>query len=87
MLKANLILKVAIACVFANTVLKGQEPAPQPDQRKPTPGASYPGPNENGFLLPNGWTISPAGVQVELTDMPLNIRPLSDGRHVLVGTS
>lgn len=87
MLKANLILKVAIACVFANTVLTGQEPAPQPDQRKPTPGASYPGPNENGFLLPNGWTISPAGVQVELTDMPLNIIPLSDGRHVLVGTS
>jgi DNA-binding beta-propeller fold protein YncE len=57
------------------------------DQQGPTPGATYPGPTNNGFLLPNGWTISPAGTQVELTDLPLNIQPLNDGRHALVGTA
>jgi len=44
------------------------------------------GPTERGFLLPNGWTITPAGEQITLTDLPLNIIPLSGGR-VLVATS
>jgi YVTN family beta-propeller protein len=47
----------------------------------------FPGPTAKGFLLPNGWTLSPAGSQIPLTDLPLNILPLSDGRHVLVATS
>lgn len=47
----------------------------------------YAGPVEGGFLLPNGWTISPAGRQVPLTDLPLNIIPLPDNRRVLVATS
>jgi YVTN family beta-propeller protein len=38
-------------------------------------------------LLPNGWTISPAGHQVPLADLPLNILPLSDSKHVLVTTN
>jgi hypothetical protein len=46
-----------------------------------------PGPTANGFVLPNGWTIMPAGRQVALTDLPLNIRPLTDGKHALVATS
>jgi YVTN family beta-propeller protein len=46
-----------------------------------------PGPTDNGFLLPNGWTISPAGKQAPLTDLPLNIIPLADGKHALVATS
>src|SRR5262249_20569094 len=32
-------------------------------------------------LLPNGWAISPAGRQVPLTDLPLNILPLADGKR------
>ena len=36
---------------------------------------------EQGFVLPNGWTISPAGEQVVLTDLPLNIIPLADNHH------
>jgi YVTN family beta-propeller protein len=44
----------------------------------------YAGPTERGFLLPNGWTISPAGTQVVLNDLPLNILPTPDGRHALV---
>jgi hypothetical protein len=47
----------------------------------------FAGPTAQGFLLPNGWTISPVGKQVTLTDLPLNILPLADGRHALVATS
>lgn len=47
----------------------------------------FPGPTDKGFLLPNGWTISPVGQQVPLTDLPLNILPLADNRHALVATS
>jgi YVTN family beta-propeller protein len=46
-----------------------------------------PGPTDQGFLLPNGWTISPAGRQVALKDLPLNIVPLADGKRALVATS
>jgi hypothetical protein len=31
-----------------------------------------------------GWTLTPAGKHVELTDLPLNIIPLGDGKHTLV---
>src|SRR5438477_5810653 len=47
----------------------------------------FPGMTDRGFLLPNGWTISPAGKQVTLTDLPLNIIPLADGKHALVAAS
>ena len=47
----------------------------------------FPGQKPDGFLLPNGWMISPAGEQVPLKDLPLNIVPLSDGRHAMVATS
>lgn len=47
----------------------------------------YAGPTEQGYLLPNGWTITPAGRQVTLTDLPLNILPLPGGKHALAATS
>ncbi len=47
----------------------------------------YSGQTEKGFLLPNGWTLTPAGEHVALTDLPLNITPLADGRHALAATS
>ncbi len=49
--------------------------------------AVFPGQTERGFLLPNGWTVTPTGQQVILTDLPLNILPLADNRHALVATS
>ncbi|MHC5538602.1 bifunctional YncE family protein/alkaline phosphatase family protein [Singulisphaera rosea] len=49
--------------------------------------ARYAGPSDKGFLLPNGWTLTPAGDQVALTDLPLNIVPLADSQHALVATS
>src|SRR4051812_29283204 len=45
------------------------------------------GPSKAGFVLPNGWVVSPAGEQVQVPDLPLNILPLPDGRHALVATS
>ena len=53
------------------------------DRDKPT----YAGPTDKGFLLPNGWNLTPAGKHVELTDLPLNILPLAAGKHALVATS
>jgi YVTN family beta-propeller protein len=47
----------------------------------------FAGPTDAGFLLPNGWTLTPAGKHVTLTDLPLNILPLSDNKHALVATS
>src|SRR5262249_53123775 len=44
-------------------------------------------PIARSHLLPNGWTVSPAGKQVPLTDLPLNILPLPDNQHVLVTTN
>ena len=49
--------------------------------------AQFPGQKPQGFLLPNGWTITPAGRQVPLTDLPLNIIALADSRRALVATS
>ncbi len=47
----------------------------------------YVGQTERGFVLPNGWVLNPAGEQILLADLPLNIIPLADNRHVLAATS
>lgn len=57
--------------------------APSTQDQKPATA----GPTERGFLLPNGWTLTPAGKHVVLTDLPLNIVPLADSHRVLVATS
>ena len=35
--------------------------------------AEFPGETAEGFLLPNGWRVTPVGDQVPLTDLPFNI--------------
>jgi len=47
----------------------------------------FAGPTDKGFLLPNGWTLTPAGKHLQLTDLPLNIIPLGDGKHALAAAS
>jgi YVTN family beta-propeller protein len=47
----------------------------------------YAGSTDQGFLLPNGWTLKPAGRLVDLADLPLNIISLADNRHALAATS
>ncbi|MBI4482630.1 MAG: bifunctional YncE family protein/alkaline phosphatase family protein [Acidobacteria bacterium] len=46
-----------------------------------------PGPLEEGFLLPNGWTVTPAGEQVAVGDLPLALRLTGDGRWLLVNNN
>jgi hypothetical protein len=70
------IFGIAVVALVASA---DDKPAPKSDQ-KPV----FPGPTETGFLLPNGWHLTPAGRQVEITDLPLNIQPLKDGEHALV---
>ncbi len=58
-------------------------------RRRPWPRRhrAYAGPTDQGFLLPNGWKLKPAGQQIPLADLPLNIIPMADNRHVLAATS
>ena len=53
----------------------------------PTQSQRFAGPTETGFLLPNGWHLTPAGRQVETNDLLLNIIPLKDNRRAIVATS
>ncbi|QJE97900.1 bifunctional YncE family protein/alkaline phosphatase family protein [Luteolibacter luteus] len=45
------------------------------------------GPTETGYLLPNGWHLTPVGKHFVTTDMPLNVIPLADGKRALIATS
>src|SRR5262245_16171126 len=47
----------------------------------------FAGPTDEGFLLPNGWHLTPVGIHTVTTDLPLNVVPLKDGKHALVATS
>ena len=51
------------------------------------PKAQFPGPTKDGFLLPNGWHLTPVGTHAKTTDLPLNIIPLKDNQHALVASS
>ena len=61
-------------------------PSARAQEPKPADKPAFAGPSEQGFLLPNGWRLTPAGKQVLLTDLPLNFLVDADGRHALVAT-
>jgi YVTN family beta-propeller protein len=65
-----------VAVLLAGSASQAEDTSPQ-----------FPGQKAKGFLLPNGWTVTPAGEQVVLKDLPLNIVPLADNTHALVATS
>ena len=44
------------------------------------------GPTKTGFLLPNGWHLTPAGKHLVTSDLVLNILPLKDNRQAIVST-
>jgi YVTN family beta-propeller protein len=79
------VLRRACFAVFACTVVALAPSWRLIAQEKEKPAG--PGQTKNGFVLPNGWTLTPAGKHVELTDLPLNILPLAGGKHALVATS
>src|SRR6185436_16108442 len=61
--------------------------ASTPAQEAKSPAKSaFAGPSDQGFLLPNGWRLTPAGKQVPLTDLPLNILVDAEGKHAIVAT-
>lgn len=61
--------------ILAILLLTGQNP------EAPKFAGAIPG----GYLLPNGWKITPVGKHVELSDLPLNIIP--DGSKAIVASS
>jgi YVTN family beta-propeller protein len=71
-----------LAALIGWTVSAQDKPAPKADE-KPT----FAGPTATGFLLPNGWHLTPVGRHVEIADLPLNIHPLSGGKLALVTTN
>ncbi len=75
MMKPVVLLSLAAACVTSIGTLEAQE------------SPRFAGPTKEGFLLPNGWVVSPAGEQIPVADLPLNLLALPDSRHVLVATS
>ncbi|MFZ4984815.1 MAG: beta-propeller fold lactonase family protein [Blastocatellia bacterium] len=53
-----------------------------------SPGAKrLPGKSALGTLLPNGWTLTPEGTQIPISDLPLNMVLSRDGRYILVTTN
>jgi YVTN family beta-propeller protein len=75
-----------VACAAALIVTLFGTHAQEP-QKVGRNNAQVAGPTEKGFLLPNGWTLTPAGEHVTISDLPLDIKPLADGVHALVASS
>src|SRR4051794_40283337 len=75
MLKHLVLFSLAGACLTSMAILQAQE------------SPRFAGPTREGFLLPNGWVVSPAGEQIPVADLPLNLLALPDNRHALVATS
>ncbi len=46
-----------------------------------------PGLKSAGMLLPNGWTLTPEGKQIPISDLPMNMELSADGRYLLVTTN
>ena len=72
--------------ILVLSVSAEDKPAPKAEPKE-QPKPVFPGPTKDGFLLPNGWHLTPAGKHVETSDLPLNIHPLNDGKHALVTTN
>ncbi|MFM2096088.1 MAG: hypothetical protein RIS70_3212, partial [Planctomycetota bacterium] len=90
--KAGCILLIVLAITGedAGTRVRGEDKkteANRSDSKKPAVATEAPGQKDDGYLLPNGWKLTPAGEQIALKDLPLNIVPLPDGKHAMVATS
>src|SRR5262245_45551415 len=74
-------LAVPIAIAVCTLALADDTPKTKSDS------SQFPGPTAEGFLLPNGWRLTPVGRHVVTTDLPLNIVPLKDNRRALIASS
>ncbi len=71
---------IALLIMFSAT---GFAQSAQPAQSSRT----LPGQKSAGMLLPNGWTLTPEGKQIPVSDLPMNMELSSDGRFLLVTTN
>ncbi len=77
-----------IACLLVFGLLTPAPLAPvQAQARKKSDPRQQPGPTARGTLLPNGWTITPAGQQIPVSDLPMNMVLSKDGRYLLTTTN
>src|SRR3954447_12452363 len=75
------VLLIGCACLVA-AVQRPNEPAPA---RPPTATRQLPGVQASGaVLLPNQWSLQPAGRQIELGDFPVNIAVHPSGEWLAV---
>ncbi len=69
-----------LSCWVAAAVFYGCQPEESPSTRKPI---QLPGMTDSGrVLLPNQWSLHPAGRQLPLGDLPLNMAFSPDGRYL-----
>ncbi len=69
--------------LFANPIFVIPQAA-APARQQP---GQKPGKTAQGTLLPNGWTLTPAGTQLGVSDLPMNMELSRDGRWLLVTTN
>ena len=50
-------------------------------------GSKVPGKYDNYTLLPNGWKLTPAGDQVGIDELPLNMVMTNDGKYAITSNS
>ena len=74
-----------VACITVFGIVHGISVSEDSPAKKNSAVAA--GPGEDGFLLPNGWRLTPAGRHILLTDLPLNILTSPDSRYAYVATS
>src|SRR5579859_7308019 len=78
-----LLLLIAAACspTVRQSGMFSEIPRPAPGNTN----VAWPGPRSDGsVLLPNQWSLRPAGQQIELADFPVNIAVHPSGRFAAV---
>ncbi len=78
MKRAMVVVCLLSLSAFAAAFYAGDQPSPR----------RLPGKADSGeVLLPNGWTITPAGEQIPVGDLPLAIALHPDGKHLFVSNN
>jgi YVTN family beta-propeller protein len=76
------------AVVLSFSLFLRIEGAQQPQGQTPARArGTLPGKTLTGTLLPNGWSLTPEGIQIPVSDLPLNMELSPDGRYLLVTTN
>ena len=79
--------KAAVRLVCLLMLLPVQFNSAIAQSKAKSPARKVPGKTTTGTLLPNGWTLTPEGAQVPVSDLPLNMVLSNDGRYLLVTTN